>query len=511
MKIHKFPLQAAILGTIVSLSATLALAADEASDLELYMDTQTKQIFAEPGPNRVRMGTFRPVDAQPATVTAALPQQALPQQTQVPVVNLADMARRLDANEQEIEQIRSQNAAPRPASWTDTLRIRGYLQTRYTSMIGGDKDINLWSDRSVGNAQSLGNADKNFLIRRARLVFSGDAGEHLSFYVQPDLASSVGGSGNVAQIRDAYGDIYFNASREHRFRIGQSKVPFGFENLQSSSNRLAPDRNDALNSGVRDERDLGAFYYYTPELVQSRFSEIGRLGLKHTGNYGMFGLGVYNGQGANRGDRNNNLHTVARLTYPWQFANGQFFEASVQGYTGKYVPSTGNFRGLGDTAKIISGSAQNVNLIPERYQNGYNDDRIAISAIWYPQPFGLQAEWNWGNTPKLNLETDTIEQGTLDGGYVQAMYMFKNDLGTFIPFLKWQYFDGANKGETNAPANKVNDVELGIEWQVARELEISAEYHMMKRNNLVLGNRPGRIDYERFDSDALRIQLQYNY
>jgi hypothetical protein len=32
-----------------------------AEDLELYMDSETKQIYAEPAPNRQRLGKFRPI------------------------------------------------------------------------------------------------------------------------------------------------------------------------------------------------------------------------------------------------------------------------------------------------------------------------------------------------------------------------------------------------------------------------------------------------------------------
>ncbi|WP_395055838.1 hypothetical protein [Flavobacterium sp.] len=32
--------------------------------------------------------------------------------------------------------------------------------------------------------------------------------------------------------------------------MGQSKIPYGFENLQSTQNRLVFDRNDVLNSAV---------------------------------------------------------------------------------------------------------------------------------------------------------------------------------------------------------------------------------------------------------------------
>lgn len=473
-----------------------------AADLELYMDESSKQIFAEPGPGRVPLGTFRPV-----TEALGSPAPALTEAEPLPVVRIADLEQRIVQSENRLTEVE----ATVQDSWTRQIGIRGYLQTRYSALLAGDEGINLWSDRSVGDDRSLNDADKNFLLRRARLVFQGDLSERLSFYIQPDLASSAGGSGNVMQMRDAYGDLYLDGERVHRLRVGQSKVPFGFENLQSSSNRLALDRNDALNSAARDERDLGVFYYYTPARVQELFSEINARGLKHTGNYGMFGFGVYNGQGANRGDRNDDLHEVLRFTYPWKLDNGQIFEAGIQAYRGKYLPSIADYRGADDLPRLVSGPERNVELIAPEYASGFEDERLGISFIWYPQPFGLQAEWNWGTTPSLDLSRDRIVEDDLEGGYLQIMYRHDSDWGTFFPFAKWQYFDGANKGETNAPRNKVNDLELGVEWQLAAEVELSAIYHRMKRNNLVTGNRAGRPDYAPFEAEALRLQLQYNY
>lgn len=465
-----------------------------AQDLELFMDTQTKQIFAEPGPNRVRLGAFRPVEsAAPATQVAGTTVAIPPDQIE----------QRVEKHEAQIVAIEKRNADSTRNPFNNRFQIRGYVQTRYTQMLNGDEGINLWSDRSVGDQHSLGDADKNYLIRRARLIFQGDVGKRLSFYIQPDFANNVSGTGNIAQLRDAYGDIYLTTDRVHRLRAGQSKVPYGWEDLQSSSNRLTLDRADAINSAVRDERDLGIFYYYTPSHVQARFNEINALGLKHSGNYGLFGLGLYNGQGANRADRNDNQHVGVRLTYPWQFANGQFFEAGVQAYSGEYVPTIGAYRGAGDVSLTPT--------IDSEYLFGYDDERLAVSAIWYPQPFGLQAEWNWGHTPGLDAVTNSIRERDLEGGYVQAMYKFEHAFGIFMPFVRWQYYDGANKAETNAPSNDVNDIEVGMEWQIATELELAAVYHRMRRNNLVTGNRPGRIDYQHFDADALRLQVQFNF
>ncbi|MFD0930840.1 porin [Methylophilus glucosoxydans] len=411
-------------------------------------------------------------------------------------------------------------------NWTSRVNIRGYVQTRNTTMLGGDEGVNLWSDRSVGDDKSLGDADKNFLIRRARVIIFGDYGDHLSYYIQPDFASSASGTNNIAQLRDAYGDVNFDKTKVHRIRVGQSKVPYGFENLQSSSNRLALDRNDALNSAVRDERDLGAFYYYTPTDVQALFEEINKQGLKHSGNYGMFALGLYNGQGANRAEQNDNYHVVSRLTYPWKTQSGQIYEAGIQAYKGEYVSTTGAYSRRNPATGALASATPTLGTgTPLSGRNGIDDERVGISFIMYPQPFGIQAEWNWGNTPGLDITKNVIEKKSLNGGYVQAMYkidnfQFLSTNGTLIPFIKWQYFDGYNKAETNSPENHVNDWELGLEWQLAPELELTAVYHRMNRTNLVTGNRssasaannlPARVDYENFKAEALRVQLQYNF
>ena len=122
---------------------------------------------------------------------------------------------------------------------------------------------------------------------------------------------------NFAQLRDAYADIAFTKDHEYRIRPGQSKVPFGWENLQSSQNRLALDRNDALNSAVPSERDLGIFAYYTPVSVQKLWKDLTKKGLKTSGDYGVLGFGIYNGQGiVNKAELNDNLYVVAHSTYP---------------------------------------------------------------------------------------------------------------------------------------------------------------------------------------------------
>ena len=336
------------------------------------------------------------------------------------------------------------------------MNIRGYLQVRNTTLDKDARNVNLFSDRSVANKYSLKDKDGNFVIRRARVIISGAAGDRLDYYIQPDFASTGSSSSgnNLAQLRDFYGDLNITKDKVHRVRVGQSKVPFGFENLQSSQNRLALDRADALNSAVKDERDLGAFYYYTPDNIQKLMKEIQDGGLKHSGNYGLIALGAYNGQGANQRESNDNYHLVARASYPWKTESGQIYEVGVQGYTGKYIPKTASYN-------KSSGALSNLQTptIDATKPYGIKDERAAISFMMYPQPFGLQAEWNWGKTPGLDqydgTTKGTIKEQKLDGGYVQAMYKIDHVKvgdtdGTLIPFVRWQYFDGFQKAEDNA-------------------------------------------------------------
>ena len=173
-----------------------------------------------------------------------------------------------------------------------------------------------------------------------RVILFGDVSDYLYLYIQPDFAASPDGvisNFHFTQLRDWYGDVYLDDSKVNRLRIGQSKVPYGWENLQSSQNRLSLDRNDAFNSATKNERDLGIFYYWTPEWAQETFKYIMDEGLKGSGNYGVFGFGAYNGQGGSLREFNDELHLVTRFTLPYTMENGQIIEAGIQAYTGRYV------------------------------------------------------------------------------------------------------------------------------------------------------------------------------
>lgn len=390
--------------------------------------------------------------------------------------------------------------------WYDKLSIRGYAQFRLNETLfeePGSAPPHHTGDRSVGD-------DQNFLIRRARVIISGDVSDHLYVYLQPDFASGVPGSPDAnqfAQIRDWYGDCYLDKEKVFRFRVGQSKVPYGWENMQSSSNRLPLDRNDALNSAVRNERDLGVFFYYTPEDAQDFFKTVLEEGLKGSGNYGQLGLGFYNGQGGSLQEQNDNMHFVARYTLPMQLDSGQFVEAGIQGYTGEYTVLSSAISPLG-----IGAPVRPLGTLETGNRDGIRDERIAGTFVWYPQPFGFQTEWNVGSGPGLNdAQTEVIERH-LYGGYLMTMYRHETDCyGVFLPFARFNRFRGGYKPERNAPFSDIDEWEFGVEWQLNPQMEFTSMYTITERTNTTAITTADTLSYQQFDGDLLRLQFQINY
>ena len=225
---------------------------------------------------------------------------------------------------------------PEVKPWFQNFNIRGYAQVRYNRLLETNPDLKCEQcDRSWGE-------NGGFFLRRMRIIFSGQISKQVYFYIQPDFASAPSSSSlNFAQLRDAYFDIGVDKDNEFRFRIGQSKVPYGFENLQSSQNRLPLDRNDGINSALSNERDIGVFFYWAPKEVRQRFSMLVRDGFKGSGDYGVFAFGAYNGQTPNRPDLNDELHIVARISYPFVIGS-QIIEPGIQAYTGQFVMSSVN-------------------------------------------------------------------------------------------------------------------------------------------------------------------------
>lgn len=381
--------------------------------------------------------------------------------------------------------------APKPViekktekKWYDNISIRGYSQIRYNRLLETNENLGCEQcDRSWGRGGG-------FFIRRMRVIFFGQIHKRVYLYVQPDFASSASTDRlHFGQLRDAYFDVGLDDDNEFRFRIGQSKVPYGFENMQSSQNRLPLDRADAMNSAVANERDLGVFFYWAPKEKRALFSELVRSGLKGSGDYGIVGFGVYNGQTANTPELNDEPHVVGRVTYPFKIKN-QIIEPGIQGYAGRYAIPKSNLS----------------NGVKYREDLNYTDQRIAASFVLYPQPFGLAMEYNIGEGPEFNNRTDSIEVRDLRGGYIQGMYQTKFKEHIVFLFVRYQEYHGGKKHERDARSYDVNELEIGLEWQPYKQFELVGMYTFSRRRYEDFGQQD---NYQK--GSLLRLQAQVNF
>lgn len=412
-----------------------------------------------------------------------------------------------------MEQSRGVGDVPVRERWYEKISVRGYTQFRYNATPNNDF-LTTPGDRSIVKYNE-------FFMRRARLIVSGQPHDRVFVYLQGEFAGLVNDQEGTAILRDAYADLFLTENKEWRIRAGQSKIPFGFETIQSSQNRLAFDRNDATFSAVPNERSLGVFLYYTPAVIRERFRRLVESGLKGSGDYGMLGIGVYNGQGIDQQDANKNKHVVFHSTYPYEFANGQIVAIGMDAYAGQVVVST---------SPVVPTNPNLTNGVPisPLVTNGgnYLDERIAWHAIVYPQPFGFQAEYTIGRGPQLNEARTAVELGSSHGGYVQLYYNYKCDTYclNIFPYVRMQEYFGGSKLQSNAPRSSVRETELGLEYQFNRALELTVAYSWSQRTSLESATLPvdtcglsaspvvcTQTPYQLQTGNLVRFQLQWSF
>jgi hypothetical protein len=234
------------------------------------------------------------------------------------------------------------------------------------------------------------------------------------------------------------------------------------------------------------------FFYAAPDKIRKRFKMLVDDNLKGSGDYGVLGLGVYNGQTANKPDNNGNFHVVARLTWPFELGS-QIVEVGTAAYTGVYRVSTAAEED-GTTYALTDD------------EGDYVDRRAVASITWYPKPIGFQAEWNLGEGPAQAERGARITTQPVSGGYAQVMVKIDHPAKTvsLIPYVRAQTYDGGKKFETNTPSYRIRELEGGVEWQLIKPLELTLAYAVSERTY-------PKFPYDQQQGQLLRAQVQVNY
>jgi len=349
--------------------------------------------------------------------------------------------------------------------------VKGYMQFRYNALYN--------SNSSVGWSEGDG-----FVLKLLAISISGKIHDRIFVFIQPDFANSASNSKHVVRLSDAYSDLYIDKNAVFRLRIGQSRVPFGYEHLQSSRHRLSLEASEAFANTWSNGRDIGVQFLCTPIKQKQLFKTIASM--KGTGDYGMLALGIVNGRKANVGENNKNKYIVGRICYPF-FLKTQLFETSVQAYIGK--------NRLDDNS-LSTGVKTNI-------KKEYDDHRIATTVSLYPKPIGFRAEYVIGRGASFLVDNDSIEVAKLSGGYflINARIHLQKQL--LFPFIQYNYYSGGRPQARDAQNYNLSEWETGIEWHINKHFEVTIIYGDRRSNSADF------ITKKKFyNKKSLRIQTQ---
>ena len=213
-------------------------------------------------------------------------------------VNLGETTQRLSELSGRVEAIEKGMQDPKGPLQTaisdiariNRIRFSGYVQARYQSYEH--------TNEAVSDSRSDSVVD-TFTLRRVRLSVAARPTQKIAVRWQID------GAGDAVETRDAWIDYFFtgNPATGHTATIGQFKTPFGFQLVQSSSVREAPERGRVIRYFFPDERDRGVKI------------------AGPTGKKLFYELAVLNGiirgsrGGTNEDDNNNNKNVAGRIRY----------------------------------------------------------------------------------------------------------------------------------------------------------------------------------------------------
>ncbi|WP_242447274.1 OprO/OprP family phosphate-selective porin [Nitrosomonas supralitoralis] len=236
--------------------------------LDLYVDTKTKQVFAEPGPDRIHIGTYEKTEnplAQPPTPQAAIP----PSQTPTESAKKEAVAESALLREQKTAEVADKSAQERLASQVSVLeervkdveKIHGTFDDRGLHWATKDGNFSMSLNGRLQPASqynfindpdpAFGSNTSNDLnsgmnIRRARLGVEGTFYKIWDYKFEFDFSR---GNGTVGSgITDAF--VRLNHTDALSYKIGSFKEPFSLE--EAASNRFLTfiERHMSVNSFV---------------------------------------------------------------------------------------------------------------------------------------------------------------------------------------------------------------------------------------------------------------------
>ena len=367
----------------LAIAATLGASASfNAVALDLYVDTKTKQIFAEPGRGRTLLGEFEKVGTATAQPKAIVSAPAADTHAEI-----AAIKQDLEAKTTEIKAL-SEHAEAESAPQSVHVKLDDgiHFATKdgnFTAGINGRMQVDSQSNLDQNLVGQYGNyisangvpatLNDGAALRRARLGVEGTFFKNSFYKFEYDFTR--GNGLNAGGITDAY--IGHTFSKPFSLKVGAFKEPFSLEEATSNRYTTFIERNMAVNAFVDNMNTykvgVGANFVQDRWLVASSFQTEGVGGYSNAYGTnsltGSTGSAINTNGGVNRngggGDTSWEVNTRVVGT-PWMESKTKFLHV---GASGSYIAINNNY--------LNGGTFSNGGVI---YSNGLasNVDRSGI-------------------------------------------------------------------------------------------------------------------------------------
>ncbi len=434
----------------VAIAATLGMGASyNALALDLYVDSKTKQIFAEPGKGRVLLGEFEKVGATPKAAAPA------PEAVAATQAEVAAIKKDLELKTNEIKAL-SEHAEEesKPSSVHVKLDDGIHFATKdgnFTAGINGRMQVDSQSN-VYQNIPNNGGYSSNGLpaelndgatLRRARLGIEGTFFKNTDYKFEYDFTR--GNGLNAGGITDAF--VRQNFSKPFSIKFGAFKEPFSLEEATSNRYTTFIERNMAVNTFVDNlntyKVGIGANYSAERWLVASSLQTEGVGGYNAYGNNSLTsstGSAVNTNGGVNRngggGDTSWEVNTRVAGT-PWFESKTKFLHV---GASGSYININNNYTSTGaynnggvifangiganvDRTSILNTGNLTANNKNKKLFQADHLTRFGAETALVHGPFSVQAEY---------IQTDVSGTGynnseSLNGYYGYATYFLTGE------------------------------------------------------------------------------------
>jgi len=530
MKISKLTLAIA---TVLGAGATSGAFA-----MDLYVDTKTKQIYAEPGPHRQLMGNFEKVENAPVKIKEEKLDKAEIKAIREDLATKDNAIKALQEHAAEASSPESVHVklsdgihfASKDGNFTAGIngRLQVDSQTNVNNRVPDTAGANLPNELNDGMS-----------LRRARLGVEGTFFKDTFYKFEYDFTR--GNGTTAAGVTDAF--IGYSFSKPLSIKFGAFKEPFSLEEATSNRYITFIQRNQAVDTFVDDlntyKMGIGANY------ATERWQVATSLQTEPVGANGASNSSVNSNGNANRnnGGGDTNWEVNARVTgMPWMESKTKFLHV---GTSGSYMNinntynTNGTFGNGGisfahglnnnvdrtailNTGNLTSGNATTGNQANHLTRFG------AESALVYG-PFSAQGEYIATNVSGRGYN----DGETLDGYYGYMTYFltgesraYKSKTGAWDRLKPsrnfdmkggwgaWELaagYDALNLNTSHIKGGRASTAKFGVNWYPNSHVRVMANYiHALDINTAGVANtRSAAFNNADLDIIETRVQLDW--